>query len=218
MKTVRNLIPILFLSLLVISCSSGNKVELFNGENLDNWNVFVSEPDVDPEKVFWVADGLINTTGVPHAYIDTKESYGNFKLHVEWRWTEEPTNSGVLLHKQGKDMIWPLCIECQLQNGNAGDIVLIGKGSGITIKGTSHLITSEENRYEVIKKFEESSEHAAGEWNTYDITSQDGNIEVIVNGVLQNTGTDMTLTSGKIALQSEGSPMQFRNIHLEVIE
>ena len=79
---------------------------------------------------------------------------------------------------QGKDMIWPLAIECQLMHEHAGDLVLIGKGSGITVKDSSYLIVSEENRYKVIPKFEEDSENPAGEWNSYDITSRDGNLEV----------------------------------------
>ncbi len=171
--------------------------------------------DVEAGDLFWVEDGVINTLGKPHGYIRTKEVYSNFKLHAEWRWVEEPTNSGVLLHVQGDDMIWPLSIECQLMNEKAGDIVLIGKGSGITIKDSTYLITSEEKRYAVIGKFDAVSEKTAGEWNSYEITSLDGTLEVIVNGVLQNAGTDMTLTSGNILLQSEGSAMQFRNIYLE---
>jgi len=151
---------------------------------------------------------------VPHGYIRTKDSFSNFKLHLEWRWTAEPTNSGVLINVQGKDMIWPHCIECQLKYENAGDIVLMGKGAGITIKDSTYLITSEENRYSVITKFEDSSENPVGEWNNYDITSLDGQIEVIVNGVLQQRGKDISPAEGNILLQSEGSPIQFRNIYL----
>ena len=217
MKSILKTAAFLFLSLTLFACSTDSKVELFNGTNLDNWNIFVSSPDVQPSELFYVEDGIINTIGKPHGYIRTKESYKNFKLHVEWRWTEEPTNSGVLLHVTGKDMIWPLAIECQLMHEKAGDLVLIGKGSGITVKETAHLIESEENRYKVLPKFEEVSENPVGEWNSYDITSLDGNLEVIVNGVLQNEGTNMTLPEGNILLQSEGSPMQFRNIYLEVL-
>jgi len=217
MKSILKITACLSLALSLFACNADNKVMLFNGENLDNWNIFVSTSAVEPTELFYVEDGVINTLGVPHGYIRTKESYSNYKLHVEWRWTAEPTNSGVLLHVTGKDMIWPLCIECQLQNGNAGDFVLIGKGSGITVEGTAHLVESEENRYKVLPKFEEISEKAAGEWNTYDITSLDGNLEVLVNGVLQHTGSNATLTEGNILLQSEGSAMQFRNIYLEVL-
>jgi hypothetical protein len=215
MKTLSKAFSFLLLSLLVLSCSSENKIDLFNGENLDNWDVYVSNSDVAPDDLFWVEEGVINTIGVPNGYIRTKEIYSNFKLHVEWRWTEEPTNSGVLIHVQGKEMIWPLCIECQLMHEHAGDVVLIGKGSGITSLDSTYLISSEENRYKAIPKFEEVSEHPAGEWNSYDITSKDGAIEVVVNGILQHLATGMTLSEGNIALQSEGSPMQFRSIYLQ---
>jgi hypothetical protein len=217
MKPILKTASFLFLSLTFFVCSTDTKAQIFNGTNLDNWNIFVSSPDVQPEDLFWVEDGIINTIGKPHGYIRSKESYKNFKLHVEWRWTEEPTNSGVLLHVSGDDMIWPLAIECQLMHERAGDLVLMGKGSGITVKDSTYLITSEEKRYKALPKFEEVSENPVGEWNSYDITSLDGNLEVIVNGVIQNEGTNMTLTEGNILLQSEGSPMQFRNIYLEAL-
>lgn len=208
-------IALLYLSLTVLSCSSDNKIELFNGQDLDNWNIIVDSEDGEPKDLFYVEDGVMHTLGDPFGYIRTKESYSNYKLHVEWRWTGEPTNSGVLINIQGKEMIFPHCVEAQLKNGNAGDIVLMGKGAGITVQDSAYMVTSEERRYLSIPKFEESSEKAAGEWNSYDITSLDGTLELRVNGVLQNTGTDMTLTEGNIALQSEGSPLQFRNIYLQ---
>ncbi len=208
-------IALLCLSLTVLSCSSDKKIELFNGQDLDNWNIIVDSEDGEPKDLFYVEDGVMHTLGDPFGYIRTKESYSNYKLHVEWRWTGEPSNSGVLTNIQGKEMIFPHCIEAQLMNGNAGDIVLMGKGAGITVRDSAYMVTSEERRYMAIPKFEESSENAAGEWNSYDITSLDGTLELRVNGVLQNTGTDMTLTEGNIALQSEGSPLQFRNIYLQ---
>lgn len=215
MKTVVKTSVILGLALMALSCSTEKNIELFNGENLDNWNIVVDSEDGEPADLFYVKDGVMNTIGVPHGYIRTKESYSNYKLHLEWRWTEDPSNSGVLINVQGKEMIFPKCVECQLWDSKAGDIVLMGKGTGITIKDSTYMVTSEENRYLIIPKFEESSEKTAGEWNVYEITSKDGNIEVVVNGVLQNLGSDMTLTEGNIALQSEGAPMQFRNIFLQ---
>jgi hypothetical protein len=215
MKPSLTPVAFLFLSLFLLASNPDKKVMLFNGKDLENWNIFVGTPGVEPGDVFWVEDGMILTSGTPNGYIRTKGTYSNFKLHVEWRYTGDPTNSGVLINVQGEDMIWPLSIECQLMHEHAGDLVLIGKGSGITIKDSTYLVTSEENRFMILGKFEEVNEHPAGEWNSYDITSQDGNIEVLVNGVLQNAGTDMTLKEGNILIQSEGSPMQFRNITLE---
>jgi hypothetical protein len=215
MKTIFRTAILSFFALLLFACKPDNKVLLFNGENLDNWNIFVSSSDVMPEELFRVEDGIIHTPGKPHGYIRTREIYSNYKLHVEWRWTEEPTNSGVLLHVSGQDMIWPQAIECQLMHEHAGDLVLIGKGAGITMKDSTYLNVSEEKRFSVLPKLDKVSENPAGEWNSYDITSLDGNLEVVVNGVLQNKGSELTLTEGNILLQSEGSPMQFRNVYLE---
>jgi len=214
MKTLLKSAAFLFLTLLVLSCGAEKKTQLFNGKNLDNWSIFTEDPDVDPGEVFWVEEGILNTSGEPFGYLRSKESYSNYKLHVEWRWTGEPTNSGVLLHVQGMDRIFPHCIEAQLMFERAGDIVLMGAGAGVTVKDSAYLVTSDEHFYLSIPKFEDSSEKAPGEWNSYDITSVDGNLEIVVNGVLQHSATGVTMNEGNIALQSEGSPLQFRNVYL----
>ncbi len=215
MKTLLKSGALLCLTLVLFSCSTENKIELFNGQDLDNWNIVVGSEDGEPKDLFYVEDGIMNTLGDPFGYIRTKESYSNFKLHLEWRWTEEPSNSGVLLNVQGKEMIFPHCVEAQLMHGKAGDFVLMGKGAEITVKDSTYMVASEERRYLAIPKFEDSSEKPEGEWNSYDITSLDGTLELLVNGVLQNKGSGMTLTEGNIALQSEGGPIQFRNIYLQ---
>ena len=215
MKTILKSAVLIFMTLLLISCGSEKKTVLFNGENLGNWSIYTGNPEVDPGDVFWVEEGVLVTSGDPFGYIRTKESYSNYKLHLEWRWPGEPTNSGVLIHVQGKDRIFPHCIESQLMHGKAGDIVLMGAGAGVTVRDSAYLVTSDERFYMSIPKFEDSSEKIPGEWNSFDITSNDGDLEIVVNGVLQHTATNMTLNEGNIALQSEGSPLQFRNIYLQ---
>jgi len=215
MKTLLKSALLFGLSMLILSCSSENKIELFNGQDLDNWNIIVDSDDGEPMDLFYVEDGILNTLGNPFGYLRTKESYSDYKLHLEWRWTEEPSNSGVFLNVQGKEIVFPQCVEAQLMNGKAGDIVLMRKGTSIIVKDSTYMVTSDENPYLGIPKFEESSEKPTGEWNSYDITSKDGTLELYVNGVLQNTGTGMSLTEGNIALQSEGGPLQFRNIYLQ---
>ena len=214
MKTLFKTVIFFAVVFLVLSCGSEKKTVLFNGQDLNNWTIYTGDPDVDPGDVFWVEDGILNTSGEPFGYLRSKDSYSNYKLHVEWRWPGEPTNSGVLLHVQGNDRIFPHCIECQLMHGNAGDIVLMGAGAGVTVRDSSYLVTSDERFYLSIPKSEDSSEKAPGEWNSYDITSVNGELEIIVNGVVQHTATDVTMNEGNIALQSEGSPLQFRNIYL----
>ncbi len=217
MKTLLKSALLFGLSLLILSCSSENKIELFNGQDLDNWNIIVDSDDGEPRDLFYVEDGILNTLGDPFGYLRTRESYSNFKLHLEWRWTEEPSNSGVFLNVQGKEIVFPQCVECQLMDGKAGDIVLMRKGTSIIVKDSTYMVTSEESPYLAIPKFEGSSEKPAGEWNSCDITSLDGTLELFVNGVLQNKGTDMSLTEGNIALQSEGGPMPFRNVYRQAL-
>jgi hypothetical protein len=214
MKNKLLLIGIVISGILLSACTSDNKVMLFNGKDLGNWDKVVFE-EADVDQVFQVADGIIKVSGVPNGYIRTMESYSDYKLHVEWRWAGEPSNSGVLLHTQEKNLVeWPFCIEAQLKHPNAGDIVMIGQGAGVTVGGESYLISPDERRYKVAEKFEDSSEKPAGEWNSYDITCQGDQIELLVNGVLQNKASGSTIRSGPIALQSEGSPIEFRNVYL----
>ncbi len=211
MKTTLPLLMTLVLAFA--ACSNTEKIILFNEEDLDNWTMFVPDAE-DPASVFTVNDGKISVSGIPNGYIRTKDTYSSYDLHVEWRWTAEPVNSGVLLHVTGEDLLWPNCIESQLQAGNAGDFVLIGKGAGITLNDTARLIESEENRYMVLAKMHESSENPPGEWNTYEISVREAEIKLTVNGVVQNIGLNPTKKEGNICLQSEGGPMEFRNIYL----
>ena len=213
----------IFLSLvsfiiITISCKEENKVLLFNGQNLENWTIFVPDSGAVPEDVFRVEDGLIQVAGIPDGYIRTKETYSNYKLHVEWRWLSEPKNSGVLLHINGDNKLWPNCIEGQLAYENAGDLVPIQPGAGVTVNGKEYLLENDSIWYIIIPKMHESNETAPGEWNTYDILCSGSDIELTVNGLLQNKGTNATLTSGSIGIQSEGGPMEFRNIWIELLE
>jgi hypothetical protein len=50
-------------------------------------------------------------------------------------------------------------------------------------------------------------------WN-----SKDDWIVVIVNGVLQNVATRCSESFGKICLQSEGIPIEYRNVYIEPLE
>ena len=97
-------------------------VYLFNGENLDNWDFILKDSTANPENTFSIKEGNLWASGDPFGYIKTKESYSDYQLFVDWRWVEDPGNSGVLIHII-EDGIWPLCLECQLMSGKAGDLV-----------------------------------------------------------------------------------------------
>ncbi len=188
------------------------KTVLFDGKTLDGWIGFLPKKE-EIESNWSVTNGVMRCEGKPVGYIRTVDNYQNYKLHVEWRWPEKPSNSGVLLHRQGKDQSFPLCIEAQLKSDNAGDLVMMS-GGALTVDGKEIVA----KKFAVGKKKQSSNEKPIGQWNSYDIICDNGSITLKVNGVLQNEGIKAKPASGQIALQSEGDAIEFRNIYLEPLD
>ncbi len=179
----------------------GQAIRLFNGENLDGW-AFSS----DSQKDTWSAkDGVLALTGKPAGYIRTAKDYTNFVLRLQLRHLKRG-NGGVLLRIVGEDKVWPRSMEAQGASGNMGDFFSIGK---FPFKGPA-----DRTRGRYIGKAHESNEKPLGQWNQYEIGLHGGNLELKVNGLVQNTATGCLETPGKIGLQSEGTPMEYRNIVL----
>jgi len=185
------------------------KIELWNGKDFSNWITFSPDTNVDVNSVWSVQENIIHCSGNPVGYIRTKENYANYKLIVTWRWPTEPGNSGVLLHAQSPDLVWPKCIEAQLMSGDAGDFYVIN-GTDFT-----ELIDKNSRR---LAKQKSNSEKPIGQWNKYEIICKNNSIELFVNRVFQNKATNCTVQSGTIGFQSEGKPIQFKEIYLEPID
>ena len=194
-------------SALMTSCTGGaEKVQLFNGTDLSGWEFILAEgSDVPAAEVFTVKDGNIHVAGQPFGYMRTSSKYADYTLHVEWRWVGEGTNSGIFQRVQDGDKLWPNAIECQLCSGKAGDFVMLG-GSKI-----EEMECVEE--YPVFERVGDY-EKPVGEWNVAEIVCKGNKITVYVNGKLQNECT-CDSTEGYIALQSEGGPLEFRNVYIE---
>ena len=58
----------------------------------------------------------------------------------------------------------------------------------------------------------DGSEKPLGEWNTMVIEARGREIKVWVNGDLVNDGFDSTADHGQIALQAEGTEVEFRRV------
>ncbi|HOF19990.1 MAG TPA: DUF1080 domain-containing protein [Bacteroidales bacterium] len=187
------------------TASATEKVMLFNGKDLSNWTFFLRDPSADASEVFTIKNGVIHISGDPFGYMRTGEVYGNYALHVEWRYPTEATNSGVFIHVQQPDTIWPKCFEVQLKAGNAGDLLCMG-GSDMNERTDKSTI--------IVAKLAESAEKPVGEWNKMEITCISDNIDVTLNDVLMNRATGTSLKEGHICLQSEGRAIEFRNVWL----
>jgi hypothetical protein len=198
------------MSILAIGCE--NKNTLFTGNDLTGWAAFPA----NTMGIWSVKNGIIRCEGKPTGYLRSERDYSNYHLHIEWRWPGEAANSGILLHTFGFDKIWPDSIECQLMNGNAGDLILIGQSLSVTKFDIP--IQCDNASPKRIPKQMDSSENVFGEWNSYDIFCKNDTIRIFVNGFLQNEVTKVNRTFGAICLQSEGSPIEFKNIYLEPLK
>ena len=182
------------------------KIQLFNGKDFSGWT-FVSRDTNRPAASIWsVTNGVIACQGKPNGYARTLQTYRDYRLHVEWCFPSGPGNSGVFLHINPPDNVWPYCFEAQLLSGDAGEIRCNGgsKANGTTTRHPNY-----------IPRQHPSSEKPPGEWNSYDITCHSNTITVRVNGVLQNEVTGTSAGSGAIGLQAEGKSVEFRNLVLE---
>ncbi len=197
-----------FVSLLAHSSeSAGKTISLFDGKSLDGWHIFVKDNAAKPTDVWKVKDGAIWCKGDPLGFIRTKKQFENYKLTLEWKWVDNPTNSGVLVHMSDEETMFPLCMEAQLKHQSAGDVV----GMNCDFNENQN---KEGEFFRVAKKQHESNEKEPGEWNSYEIICKGDAMTLKVNGQLQNQATGMCATKGFVGLQSEGSPIMFRNIKL----
>ncbi|MFZ5496091.1 MAG: 3-keto-disaccharide hydrolase [Verrucomicrobiota bacterium] len=206
---------------------------LFNGRDLTGWVQFAK--DGPPPAGCWtVNDGVIRCSGSPAGYIRTEGRYRDYRLTVEWRWTgpapldkegrPRSRNSGVILHVQPPDAIWPAGLEAQLMEKNAGDFWVIGGvetaehlelvAQAVRAAGSDEQALRQARGNRRTPKAQNTSEKSVGQWNTYDILCSGDTVTLWVNGVEQNRATGVTVREGHICLQSEGAGIEFRNVTL----
>ena len=207
------LIPLAGALTIMAACSpKSGSTELFNGNDLSGWTASVdqSEGPADPLKTFYVKDGAIEITGQPFGYLYTDNSYADYDLDVEWAWIGKGTNSGVFMNLEDLDSPFPKCIECNLQAGKAGKIVLINgaRAEEVQLEEGAPI-----PQFSSILQKEAPSENPDGEWNAAHIEVRGGYIKIWINGVFQNE-CHGSAVEGRIALQSEGGPLKIRKVTL----
>lgn len=75
-----------------------------------------------------------------------------------------------------------------------------------------------EGKARQIKNLTDGSEKPLGEWNRMVIECAGNEIKVWVNDELVNHGSESTASEGQIALQAEGSEVEFRKVVLTKIK
>ena len=114
---------------------------LFNGKNLEGWHtVLRSARSEDPDRLVQVSDGAVhmyrdssNGSTQSFGYIVTDKEYSDYHLRLEYKWGSKKfaprakvkRDAGLLYHVVGKDGVWPRSVECQIQEGDVGDVFTV---------------------------------------------------------------------------------------------
>ena len=163
----------------------------------------------EPGSIFTIANGSILASGKVQGYWYPDRKYKDFTLRFDYRF-ERPSdldpgdeffdgNSGYLVfvtdHK-----VWPKGIEIQGNNMN----MLHSFGMDAKVVATDY----PDARKRVYRP--------VGEWSSVEIVSKDGQIKSYLNGELMSHVTEHEFTeAGYIGFQSEGVPLQWRNIRIK---
>lgn len=188
--------------------------------------------NVNGDKETWSGSGLdIHCTGQPVGVCRSKKQYTNFELVAEWRHLKSAGNSGIFVwapEEAFKDLkpgrLPRGGIEVQvLDPGFAEQYEKRTKKKGdfftthgdVFPVGTSKLRPFAPTSPNGSRSFPRKNlTKASPEWNHYYIRAVNGEIRLWVNGEEVSGGNNAEPRSGYLCLESEGSPIDFRGLHL----
>lgn len=184
-----------------------NQVALFNGRDFSGFT-FAMKDNAEATRTWTVTNGVIHCTGQPAGYLRTTQSYSNYFLTVEWRFRKiapQADNTGVLVHMQLPDQVWPQCVQVQGKHDRLGDLFVMEGAEAREHKGM--------DKNTPVSFRGPSRESPVGEWNKVEIICIHNKVEAFINGYFVNEITECTLNGGFIGIQSEGGDIEIRSIH-----
>jgi hypothetical protein len=202
-------------------------VSLFNGVDLTGWHVDVPAMDQNPDTInpFIVRDSMLVSLGTPGGHLITDSVYGNYRITAEYRFAGTPGNCGLLVHASTPRALYgmfPKSLEVQMMHENAGDFWCIVEDIVVpdmeARRGPKEEWGITEGKLRRIPNLTDGSEKPVGEWNKMVVECVADTIKVWVNDVFVNYGYNCTATSGQIAVQAEGSEVEFRKLEVVAIE
>jgi hypothetical protein len=183
--------------------------------------------NLDPDTWTW-KDGVAHCTGKPVGVIRSVKPYTNFELVCQWRHNKPAGNSGVFLW--GTKSVLDSLKRNQLPEGIEVQVLDHGyteqyeKGTG---KKADWFTTHGDvfpTRGAKMTPFppahgsrsfpSKNLSKGVGEWNHYYIRAINGEVRLWVNGEEVSGGTNCSPASGYLCLESEGSPIDFKNIRI----
>jgi hypothetical protein len=225
MKTIF-LLLIVFATALSCRNQRPETTSLFNGKDLSGWHIDVPAMDNNPDAInpFIVRNGMLVSLGTPQGHLITDSIYRNYRIETEYRFPGEPGNCGILVHASTPRALYnmfPQSLEVQMMHQNAGDFWCIVEDIVVPNmeerRGPRDEWGITEGKLRRIRNLTEDSENPVGEWNTMVIECVGNEVKVWVNGDLVNYGYDCTASEGQIAVQAEGSEVEFRKLEITPI-
>jgi hypothetical protein len=184
----------------------------------------------DPDTWTW-KDGAAHCTGHPIGVTRTTKPVTNFELVAEWRHLKSGGNSGIFVWAPEKALsglkrnaLPPGGIEVQVldhgyaeryekENGKKpdwfttnGDVFPVGSSRMKPFPPTSPDGSRSFPRKHLSR--------GVGEWNHYYVRAINGEVRLWVNGEEVSGGSDCEPRAGFLCLESEGSPVEFRNLRI----
>ena len=184
----------------------------------------------NPDTWTWKS-GLLLCSGKPIGVMRTRQKFTNFEMVVEWRMMRAAGNSGVFVWVPDEalaglkpDVLPDYGIEVQMldhgyreqyekESGKKGDwftthgdIFAVGKSKLRPFPPLSPDGSRSFPRKELSR--------GVGEWNHYYVRAINGELRLWVNGEEVSGGSGASPRTGYLCMESEGSPVEFKNIRV----
>ncbi|CAG0949273.1 hypothetical protein PHYC_00097 [Phycisphaerales bacterium] len=184
-------------------------IPLFNGKDLSGW------VNVNCAPATWtVVDGMIHCTGAPTGVLRTAEQYENFVLELEWRHLSAQGNAGLFVWSDAitaKGVPFTRSVEVQVMTGSEGSWYT-SDGDVFPIHGAKMTPLNPRPSGGMRSYPTEKRMNPSPQWNHYRVECNNGSISLAVNGKVVTQGKDTSPRTGFICLESEGTPIDFRNL------
>jgi hypothetical protein len=184
-----------------------------------------------PETWTW-KDGVAYCTGKPVGVIRMKKPVKNFELVCEWKHQQEGGNSGVFVWASQKSIDELAAGKGRLPHGIEVQVLDLGyaKKYEEQHKKPSDWFTSHGDVFPTgpakMKPFppvapngkrsfpSKNLTKGINEWNHYYIRAINGEVRLWVNGEEVSGGTGCQPAEGYLCLESEGAPIEFKNLRI----
>ena len=124
-------------------------ISLLNGHDLTGWYSMLEKSGKDvaqTRKIVMMEQDMLHILGnevtaepMETGYLATHEEFENVHIRVEYKWgvkrfppqTLAKRDNGILYGLVGADIVWPTCVECQIEEDDLGDAYLVNGVRGV---------------------------------------------------------------------------------------